>query len=433
MDTGQWISHLKKTGRLRIFKKQVKTHLELSALMAACDTQPVWIEKTDGAGGAMPVAGNLYPTRAMVAEAIGTTPEKLAGVLQNAIENPKEPKEADAEAAPFLSHSSTPDLSALPVPFYYPKDGGRYLSSAVVFAKDREYGQNASFHRMMVLGKDKMVARILQRHLDTFLTRAGGELEVAICMGLPAHVLLASAVSTEIGVDEMGIANALAPVERVKLPNGIWVPTDSQIVWEAKITSEMADEGPFVDLTDTYDVVRKQRVVKLTKQHVKPGAFFHCLRPSGGEHKVLMGLPREPTVMSEVNKVVECTGARVTPGGCSWLHVALGIRKKSEEDGKRAIEAAFRGHASCKLVSVYDADIDLDDPAAMEWAMATRFQAGRGVVVKLEQKGSSLDPSADPNTRLTSKMGIDATRPLVVHGKDFTRASYPKVTPEDFE
>jgi len=233
-------------------------------------------------------------------------------------------------------------------------------------------------------------------------------------------------------VDELKIANTLLPFDAVKLPSGISVPADTQIVMEATITKELADEGKFVDLTETYDIVRKQQVVKVHKIHYKSGAFYHALLPGGLEHKILMGMPREPTIYEEVNKSCKCTGVNITPGGCSWLHAVVAIEKKSEDDSKKALEAAFRGHKSLKHCIVVDSDIDIYAPGSVEWALATRFQAKGGLVVKPNEKGSSLDPSADPNTRETSKMGIDATRPLVAKGKDFTRALMPKINVEGY-
>ncbi len=194
----------------------------------------------------------------------------------------------------------------------------------------------------------------------------------------------------------------------------------------------MHDEGPFVDLTETYDIVRKQRVIRIKKIHHRDDPLFHILLPGGFEHKILMGMPREPTIFNEVGRVCECSGVNITPGGCSWLHAVVGIRKKSEDDGKKAIEAAFEGHKSLKHVVIVDDDIDIYDPLDVEWAIATRVQGDKDIVIKPNQKGSSLDPSADPHTYATCKVGVDATKPLVAHGKNFTRARFREVNLDDY-
>ncbi|MFA5106370.1 MAG: UbiD family decarboxylase [Candidatus Micrarchaeia archaeon] len=414
-----WLEQDKESARVG---EEVSENVEAASFMYHLDGKPLFFRQVGQSE--FPVAANLFAKRSNIAAYLGCREGELIGKMAGAIRSPSKPEEA--QSAGFMENEMSPaDLSKLPILLHFPKDGGKYLSSAVVFAKDAEYGQNMSFHRMMVIGRDRLVARILPRHLDKFIERAGGTLDVAICIGLPPQVLISASTSVEIGVDEMHIANSLKPYKAFRLPGGILVPEEAQFVMEATITSELADEGPFVDLTDTYDVVRKQRVVRVNRIRYRNGAFYHALLPSGLEHKILMGMPREPTIYEKANEVCKCTGVNISPGGCSWLHAIVAIKKQSEEDGKKAIEAAFAGHKSLKHAIIVDDDIDIYNPAQVEWAIATRFQAKSGLVVKLDEKGSSLDPSADPITRDTSKMGIDATKPLVAKGKDFTRALMP--------
>jgi len=137
-----------------------------------------------------------------------------------------------------------------------------------------------------------------------------------------------------------------------------------------------------------------------------------------------MGMPREPTIFREVNKVCECKDVSVTPGGCSWLHAVVSIKKKNPDDGRKAIEAAFKGHKSLKHVWIVDEDIDVHNPHDVEWAMATRFQGDRDIVSKKE-KGSSLDPSSELETRMTTKMGFDLTIPAGRDLKSFKKPELP--------
>ncbi|MCI0504057.1 UbiD family decarboxylase [Candidatus Micrarchaeota archaeon] len=418
--------------KLWIAKKPVSRHLDLAGLMHALDGTPVQVPEV--LGSAFPAVGNVFSTRELVCDYLGIKKEGLVPALVKAISNPTKPETMqNPKEAPVLENSvDSVDLGCLPIPVHAEKDGGPYLSSAIIVAKDRELGQNISFHRMMVIGKDRVAVRILNRHLQAFLDRAGGEMDVAVIVGAPINVLLAAATSIRLGQDELEIANSIQPLRTTRLGNGIEIPADCEFAFEARITKEMHDEGPFIDLTETYDVVRKQQVMKLTKMHHRSGAMWHVLLPGGLEHKVLMGMPREPTIFSEVSKVCECRRVNLTPGGCSWLHAVVSIRKKGEDDGKKAIEAAFAGHKSLKHVVIVDDDIDVDNPAEVEWAMATRVQADKDLIIKTKQKGSSLDPSADPYTYDTAKMGIDATKPLVAHGKNFAKAAWKRVDPADF-
>jgi 2,5-furandicarboxylate decarboxylase 1 len=172
--------------------------------------------------------------------------------------------------------------------------------------------------------------------------------------------------------------------------------------------------------------------MKITKMHHRNGALWHVLLPGGLEHKVLMGMPREPTIFNEVSKACQCLRVNLTPGGCSWLHAVVSIKKKAEDDGKKAIEAAFAGHKSLKHVVIVDEDINVDDMAEVEWAIATRVQGDKDLVVKSKQTGSSLDPSADAHTYETSKVGIDATKPLIAKGKNFEKAGWKRIDPKAY-
>ena len=210
----------------------------------------------------------------------------------------------------------------------------------------------------------------------------------------------------------------------------LYVPAECEFVLEGKVyLDEKHEEGPFVDLTETYDVVRMEPVFEVKKITHRKGAIWQALLPGALEHKVLMGMPREPTIFKMVNEAsVKCLDVNVNPGGCCWLHAIVKIDKRSEDDGKKAIEAAFKGHKSCKHVFVVDKDIDIYDPLNVEWALATRFQGDVDLMIKDKEPGSSLDPSAEPGTKMTTKMGLDSTAPLkVLKGKNFEKADYPKV------
>ncbi|MEM5871552.1 MAG: UbiD family decarboxylase [Candidatus Aenigmatarchaeota archaeon] len=415
MNLREFVNVLDKKGLLIKIKKPVSTKYEISTIIKKLKGKPVLFENVKGFS--MPVVSNVCSTRDLVCLGLGIEKKDLIKTLINAIDNPKEPEIVKAKDYEEISC----DLSKLPILTYYPKDGGPYIASGIVIAKDPEYGINASYHRAMIIDKNKMVLRILERHLHEFMKR--GLKEFAFCIGNPTSVLIAAAISAELGKSELAIANALKQTNAIELDGHI-VP-ESEIVMICEFTGELADEGPFLDLTETFDIVRKQPVAKVKKIYAKKNAIFHALLPGDLEHKILMGMPREPTIFREVSKVCDCLDVYITPGGCSWLHGVVKIRKKNEDDGKKAIEAAFKGHASMKHVFIVDEDINIEDPNEIEWAMATRFQGDRDMVIKPKEKGSSLDPSADPNTRETTKIGFDLTKPLVAKGKDFSRPVLP--------
>ena len=190
-----------------------------------------------------------------------------------------------------------------------------------------------------------------------------------------------------------------------------------------------------MDLTETMDIIRDQPVIEIDLITHRRNPIFHALLPGGLEHKLLMGMPREPTIYAEVNKVARCTGAVITPGGASWLHAVVQIDKQGPDDGRLAIDAAFRGHSSLKHVWIVDGDIDIYDPHEVQWAMATRFQASEDLYTFQDQPGSSLDPSGvhvPGQKSLTAKMGLDCTIPWGANRSKFQKGKYGAVNLSDY-
>jgi UbiD family decarboxylase len=320
----------------------------------------------------------------------------------------------------------------LPILLHLPDDAGYYIASNIVVIKDPELGRNMCYHRLLRLDKRRFAARIVERRgTDEALKKSKGDLPVAICIGVSLATHLAASMSPAPGVDELSIANALSPTPLVKcLTNDLEVPANAEIVLEGRITNERVSEGPFMDLTETLDIVRQQPVIEIDLITHRKEPIYHALLPGGLEHKLLMGMPREPTIYAEVNKVARCTGAAITPGGASWLHAVVQIDKQKPDDGRKAIEAAFRGHSSLKHVWVVDTDIDIHDPISVEWAVATRFQADKDLVIFENKPGSSLDPSgihvAGQKSR-TAKMGLDCTIPWGANHKKYKKERYGDV------
>jgi UbiD family decarboxylase len=282
---------------------------------------------------------------------------------------------------------------------------------------------------MMQIGEDRLAVRVVAgRHFDTFL-RAARRMPIAVCIGNGANVMLAAATSVALGRDELEIAAALEPlrVTRARTFDAL-IPADCEVVIEGVIDGEdRAPEGPFVDLTGTYDRVRAEPVLTVKAITRRADAIWQALLPGGLEHRVMMGMPREPTIFRAVTEAgVHCLDVNVNPGGCSWLHAIVQIDKQREDDGRRALSAAFRGHRSLKHGFVVDEDIDIYDPQAVEWAMATRFQGDRGLLMVGREPGSSLDPSAEPDDSMTCKVGFDLTRPATRGGKSFDRVVFPR-------
>jgi UbiD family decarboxylase len=407
-----------------VVEKSVPIEYEVTRRLLQDQRRPVIFNDLNG-GRAV---GNLFSTRESICAALGIKKEELPGKLLTAAQRPREPKTVKNPEFAQVSKDKF-DLTSLPVPKFYPGDGGRYITSAVAIS-EYEGKRNVSFHRLMILDGRRMAIRLVPRHLFTMSRSSlakGKDLRVAFCVGVEPEVLLAAATSTDYSQDELEIAASLKhecsgrELEVGRTKGGLLVPSRCEYVLEGRITGETTDEGPFVDITGTYDDVRKQPVVEIDRIYSRRAPIFQIVLPGGLEHYLLMGLPREPMIYRSVGQVVPKVHAvRLTEGGCCWLHGVVSITKNKEGDGINAILAAFTGHPSMKMVTVVDEDVDVYDDRMIEWAVATRFQANRSLVVINNAAGSSLDPSAGATT---SKIGIDATKPL--GGRGFDLATLP--------
>jgi len=415
MNLKQFIDLIESKEQLIKITKPVDAVFEIATVIRKLKGKTVLFQNVKGFD--MPVVSNVCSTRDLVCLGLGIERPDLIKRLTSAADSPAEPPVVSAPGYRPLAC----DLYRIPILTHFREDGGPYIASGIAIARDPEYGINASYHRALVKSKDELVLRILERHFHAFRTR--GLSEFVFCIGNSIPVLIASAMSVELGKSELAIANALSETRLIEV-EGHTVP-QSEIIMLCEFTDELADEGPFLDLTETFDIVRKQPVVRVKKIFVREDSIYHALLPSDLEHKVLMGMPREPTIFKEVSKVCECLDVRITPGGCCWLHGAVKIRKQNEDDAKKAIQAAFRGHPSMKHVFIVDHDIDIEDAAQLEWAMATRFQGDRDLVIMPNQKGSSLDPSSDLATKETTKLGFDLTIPHPDRASQFERAQLP--------
>ncbi len=373
----------------------------------------------------MPVVSGICNTREKIAKSINCEVSEITQKINDAMEKPiKVDKFTD-----FSEYeTSEVDLSKIPILTHYKRDGGAYITAGVVFARDPETGiQNASINRMMVLDDKRMVIRIVPRNLYTYFQKAqklGSDLEIAIAIGMDPAILLASTTSIPIDYDEMDVANAFKDGNLELIKCGDLNVPQADIILEGKISvTQTVAEGPFVDLTDTYDIIRDQPIINLETMHIKKDAVYHAIIPAGFEHKLLQGLPQEPRIYKSVkNAVPTVENVVLTEGGCCWLHAVVSIRKQTEGDGKNAIMAALSAHPSLKHCIVVDTDVNVFDAEDVEYAISTRVKGDRDIMIVPNVRGSSLDPVAESDGT-TTKIGVDATKSLKTLEK-FERVSF---------
>lgn len=414
-----FLEKLKSEGKMKEVRKSLSPVYEVSS---CAGKEPTLFTNVNQGKVAM----NLLGSRELLAEALGIAPEEIIPHLSSCS---PDGKVKIVKGSPSREVIEKPDLSKLPILTHYEGDGAPYITAGVVVS-EYEGMMNASVHRLRVIGKDTLAARLVEfRHTYNLHKKAaenGEPLPIAIVLGIDPVVLFGISTRVPEG-KEFNYASALKgePIEVFECENGIKVP-HAEIVLEGYIhPTELVDEGPFVDISGTYDIVRKQPVIHLTNMMHMRDPIYHALMPAGSEHHILMGIPYEPLIFNEVKKVADVKNVVMTPGGCFYFHAAVQIHKTNDEEPKKAIDATFAAHKSLKHVVIVDDDINIFDPNDIEFAIATRVKGDEDIYVYPNVRGSTLDPRSDNG--IGTKMGIDATMDLSKRWK-FERAKRPEIT-----
>jgi UbiD family decarboxylase len=413
-DLETYVAELDETKVLLTIEEEVDYNYQITKILQENDVKrAVLFKKVKGSS--IPLLANLSSPD-LLSLSLKEKSDEIHSVFEKALVERGQLQKN--ENAPFLKNKLPVDFAKLPIPKFFASDGGRYLTSAIVIAKDPETDiPNMSIHRMLILGKDTCAIRLVPRHLRQYWEKAkkrGEDLAVAVVIGVHPAVSLAASTSIDYNDSELTIAAALmggkleiTEVGTKKIP----VPVHLQIVLEGVILKDqLSDEGPFVDITGTSDIVRREPVMKFSSMYMKDQAIMTTVLPAGTEHFTLMGFPREVTMLQTIRKVVPTVKkVYLTPGGSGWLHAVISLEPRKEGDGKNAILAAFTGHPSLKWVTIVNPDIDIYNPKEVEWATITR--TGEGDISQFSRMGgSSLDPMKAANGNF--KVGIDATIPL---------------------
>ena len=431
-DLRNYISLIKKSGDLKTIKSPVSTKYEIAGITAKVDGSfAIMFENIKESK--FNLVSNLVGTRKRFSQAVGSSEDQIHQKVVSAIKKAKKPKVIPS--GKFMENKSK-NLSILPIVTHFEKESGPFITSSVVYVKNPESGkQNSSFHRMMPIDDTHFSIRMVEgRHLHrcfTFAKEHGEDLKVAITVGVHPAISIASAYQAEWGKDEIDIANSLlgGKLTLSSLPfTGLNVPSGTEIVMEGRILQDKTYPEWMVEMLQTYDHKRKQPVFELENLYFRNNPIFHDILAGYAEHRLLMGMPIESKLNGELKKAFPQTRqVSMTNGGCNWLHAVVQIKKKNDSEPKKIIKKTFESHRSLKQVIVVDEDIDPNNAEAVEYAMATRFQADKDLVILTKVRGSSLDPSSDQSKLQTAKMGIDATRPLSKRPEGFEIAKIPNL------
>lgn len=443
----RWLRHLHETDRLFITRPGVGLKFELAAVAKHLDGSKAVFFPSPG-GHDVSVVSGLISNRGWIAEAIGVPESALLQRFQDAVQHPIAWSEVGSGEAPCqqVVKKDVDMRLDLPIPTHSEHDSGPYITAGVVIARDPVTGiQNVSINRIQINSSDRMAVLLLPRHLHAFFAEAesrGEALPVAVVIGVDPMVLLASQAITPIDHDELEIAGALhgEPLPVVKcLTSDVRVPAQAEIVIEGRLLPGVREpEGPFGEFPKYYSAQEKREVIQVDLLTHRENPIYHTIVPSEMEHLLLGAIPREATLLTHLQKSFpNVLDVHLSVGGVCRYHLYVKLKKHHEGEPKNVILGALSGHYDIKHVIVVDEDVDVHDPQQVEWAVATRFQADRDLVVISGAQGSVLDPSTTKAfgateahlprqlQGLSAKMGLDATRPLVYSEHVFTKVVVP--------
>jgi 2,5-furandicarboxylate decarboxylase 1 len=416
----EWLSYLAETGRVAEAKPRAALKFEVAAIAKRLEGQQATLFPSPD-GHAVPVVSGVLAARSWMAEAIGVPDAELIARYQQAAAAPLPWHEVPRAKAACQEVAVTDiDLARLlPMPTHNELDAGPYITAGLVIARNPRTGrQNVSINRLQMQGKDRLGILILPRDLNNFFAAAEGRdeaLPVAIVIGVDPLTLLASQAIAPLDQDELEIAGALRgePLDVVKcLTNDVRVPADAEIVIEGRLLPKVrAPEGPFGEFPQYYGPKGDRQVIEVTTVTHRRNPLFHTIVPGGLEHLLLGAIPREATILSYLQRnFPNVLDVHLALGGVARYHLYVKLRKRLPAEAANVIMAALSSHHDVKHVIVVDEDVNIHDAQHVEWAVATRFQADKDLIVIPAAQGSRLDPSAKDG--VSAKMGLDATKPL---------------------
>lgn len=414
---------------------EVDPAYEITAIVAKLDKEagkrPVLVfENVKGCD--YPVLTNLHASRGRLALALGCGPREMQRRVLEAMEKPIPPREVNTgPCKDVILKGEQVNLWALPQIIHHGGDGGPYITAAVSFAKDPETGTyNCAYNRLQITGRDTTSIHLtLGKHLWEFhkMAEAKGEpLQVAFAIGVHPAIALGALAIGSVDEDETHIMGGLLrePLEMVRCETSdVLVPAHAEMIIEAEIQPMgTVSEGPFGEFTGYSLGAREREVVKVTAITHRRGALFQDISVGHLDHMLLSTIPMEANLFRAVRAMVPSVKAVRVP---SPFTCYVSIEQRLKGQAKNAIMSVLGADLYMKRVVVVDHDVDVYNDREVNWAIATRCQPDRDIVIISGARGSDLDPSTAGDDGYTSKWGVDATaKPLL---KDFTpRHHFPK-------
>jgi 2,5-furandicarboxylate decarboxylase 1 len=425
-DLRGFLTHLESQGQLLHVKDEVDVKYEIAAGMrktSDIEGPALLFENIRGYRG-WRVLGGLFATRKLVALGLGVPQEQMLERYLTLEDQRIAPEPVSSGPVKEIKWTGSQiDLTKIPIVTHASKDCGPYVTIGVQIGKDPDSGvRNLSIHRMLLLGKDRLsLWAPADHHLGRMILKAeekGRGLEVATAVGVDPAIIVGSQAKVPYGIDEFHVAGGLrgGAVKLVKCETiDVEVPAFAEVVIEGvTIPGERVADGPYGEYPGCYSEAKQAPVLKVTAITMRQNAIWQTALTGMPvtENHTLIEYGNAALVYREIKKIVpEVKAINFTPGGTFRHHVVVSIKKRSENEGRNVILALLSLGIGLKQVTVVDDDIDAFNPMQVDWALATRMQADKDVIIIPRIACSTLDPSV-PEPRVTAGLGIDATAPM---------------------
>jgi UbiD family decarboxylase len=449
MDLREFLKVLEEEHELQKVKIEVDPKHELGAICKIHNERPnsPALLFQNVKGHKIPVVGQLLATDRRVALALGLAQENVFDETVRRASNPIAPRRvSDGPCQEVVFEGAAVDVSKLPICTNNPCDGGPYITAGHVIIKDPEYGKNLSIYRMMLVSKNEVTIRFTPGHdgydfIKNAEKRDQKKFEVAVCIGVPPAVYVASQFEPRIGVFELEIAGGLAgePIDVVKCRTlDLEVPALAEIVLEGElaIPPKTGDEGPFGEFCGyTTAQVPNERIMTIKAITHRRNPIYHniWLGKPPHEHLYIDALTYAVAAYQELKPAYPALKKAYAPPWGVSIVLLLQLEKRLMRPGmvdNILAASLYTRSGKWKHVFVLDEDIVLEDPNEVLWALTTRFQPATDMFVIPRGITSSLEPSARADG-LTSKLMLDLTikenfRGEVAEPTDTMRASVLK-------
>jgi UbiD family decarboxylase len=375
------------------------------------------------AGHDIPIVANVVASRRALAFALGVEERALAAEYARRIKEHLKPVVVDDP--PFRARVLTGDevdLEALPIPLYFPGDAGRYLTAGMLVARDPDTGvETEGYHRFQVKGRNRMgVSLHSRRRMFEYQRRAeakGQPLPCAVVLGLHPLVSMGSLAYPPPDVGKFEVVGGLLgePLQVAACRTAdLHVPAQAELVIEGEILPGVREpEGPFGEFTGYFSRRSTEHVFVAKAIAMRERPWFQSIGSGrAGDHITTLALVREAEIANALARAIpNVRGVHVPLSGTSSFTAYVAITQGRPGEARHVIPIVLGVDHYLKLVVVVDDDIDVFDESDVMWAVATRMQADRDLLVVSGSLGALLDPSAD-DRGVTAKLGIDATRPF---------------------